>query len=127
MRVYLAGPIQGCTDAECLDWRAEAKRLLAHEAVDPMDRDFRGRETANANEIVEGDKAAIDGCNALLVFHPRPSTGTDMETMYASDRGKVVVAVVPEGAPLSPWLLYHADGGVYRTVERACAALNRLP
>ena len=43
MTVYLAGPINGCTDAEALDWRAEA---AAH---------FAGRGARNVLAWLEGD------------------------------------------------------------------------
>jgi hypothetical protein len=45
MKVYLCGPINGCTDSECIDWRAAAKKRLS-DTIDPMRRDYRGREAA---------------------------------------------------------------------------------
>lgn len=111
MRVYLAGPINGRSDAECNDWRAEAKRLLAkHDILDPMARDYRGVEDINVSDIVEGDKADIDSCDAILAHCDTPSVGTSMEILYAWDRGKPVVVVVPQGARVSPWLRYHSVG-----------------
>lgn len=77
MRVYLAGPIFGGTDAECNVWREEARRrLYGCTAVNPMDRDYRGREDGNAAEIVEGDKADILTCDAVLAWCDRPSSST---------------------------------------------------
>lgn len=43
MKVYLCGPINGCTDDQCKNWREAAKQVLS-DTVDPMRRDYRGRE-----------------------------------------------------------------------------------
>lgn len=109
--IYLAGPINGCTDEECKDWREYVKTQLGEEnTLDPMRRDYRGREMECVDEIVEGDKVDIDSATLLLVNHPKPSTGTDMEIMYAFERGKKVITVVPPTADtkISPWLSYHS-------------------
>ena len=43
--VYLCGGINGLTDGECNDWRTMAKeQIKGHEFLDPMRRDYRGRE-----------------------------------------------------------------------------------
>jgi nucleoside 2-deoxyribosyltransferase len=107
MKVYLCGPINGCTDAEAKDWREYVKAQLP-DTLDPMRRDYRGREDQCVNEIVELDK--IDVCNSdvLLVNYDKPSVGTSMEVLYAFERGKLVVVVCKEGASISPWLRYHA-------------------
>ena len=113
-RVYLGGPINGCTDEEASGWRTEAKAVLEAAGfltVDPMDRDYRGREMEPgiAAEIVELDKKDIDTCDVILVNSPKPSYGTAMEIMYAFERGKHIEVVVPAGQPVSPWIVYHAD------------------
>lgn len=111
MRVYLAGPINGATDAEANDWRTEAKGLLeqaGHEWLDPMARDYRGKEDESVEDIVEGDKADIDQCEAVIAYCPKPSVGTSMEVLYAHMNAQICVVVVPAGAPVSPWLRYHA-------------------
>lgn len=113
MRVYLGGPINGCTDDEAHGWRETVKPLIeaaGHEWLDPMDRDYRGREMEPgiAAEIVENDKADIDECDVLLMNCPKPSVGTSMEIFYGWDRGKRVVAVVPADRQPSPWIVYHA-------------------
>ena len=111
--VYLGGPINGCNDSEVHDWREEAKVLLAergHSWLDPSDHDFRGRERVPSVTacIVEEDKAAIAESGILLMNCPRPSWGTAMEILYGWELNKSVIAMVPIGAPVSPWLLYHA-------------------
>jgi len=117
-RVYLCGPINGCTDAECNDWRAYAKAELAKYdigTIDPMDRDYRGREMEPgiATEIVVNDKADICDSHFMIANCPKPSVGTSMEILYAYKRGVPVVAIHPADKPPSPWLVYHADRVVY--------------
>jgi nucleoside 2-deoxyribosyltransferase len=113
LAVYLGGPIFGCTDDEAHGWREEAKPFLearGHTWVNPMVRDYRGREDTDYAEIVEGDKADIDGCDVMLMACPKPSYGTAMEILYGYERGKRVIAWVPWDAyPVSPWIRYHAE------------------
>lgn len=110
MRVYLCGPINGCSDGEALQWRSEAEARLSpfYEVLDPMVRDYRGVEVGNEAAIVEGDKADIDASDAVLVNARRPSWGTAMEVLYAHERGKRVVAFVGHERA-SPWLKYHCQ------------------
>lgn len=110
MRIYLAGPINGCTDEEANDWRMFCIGLRPDiEWYDPMVRDYRGREAIAFREIVEQDKADIDACDALLVSYTKPSVGTSMEVLYAWERGKRIILVSAKASVLSPWLLYHAN------------------
>lgn len=115
MRVYLGGPINGCTDEEAHGWRDDLKPLLeemGHVWVDPMRRDYRGREMEPgiAAEIVYGDLEDIDSCDALVMNCPKPSVGTSMEIFYAHQQGKNVVVVVPDDdSQPSPWLVFHSS------------------
>jgi hypothetical protein len=107
--VYLAGPINGCSDDECMAWRARARQLLSSgqfDIFDPMDWDLRGREASAARELVSADLHAIAACNFVLVNASRPSWGTAMEVVRAWDSGKGVVAFSDASAP-SPWLMVH--------------------
>lgn len=117
MTVYLAGPINGCTDAEAYDWRDDmTHRLSGFEILSPMARDYRGKEDESVEEIVEGDKADIDASDIIIAFCPKPSVGTSMEVFYAWERGKTVIVYAPGDAPVSPWLRYHSTA-IYRTAE----------
>lgn len=105
MKVYLCGPINGCTDAECNDWRSYAKSRLPN-TIDPMKRDYRGKEAESYREIVELDKLDVRVCDIVLAMCPKPSVGTSMEVLYAWQLGRPVVVVATDS--ISPWLRYHA-------------------
>jgi hypothetical protein len=107
MKVYLCGAINGCTDEECKDWREEAKKIFP-QSIDPMRRDYRGREEDCINEIVELDKIDILTADAILVNYDKPSVGTSMEIIYAWMHHKKIIVVVREGVKISPWLKYHS-------------------
>jgi nucleoside 2-deoxyribosyltransferase len=129
MKVYLCGPINGCNDNECKDWRAAATVQLTqagHRAYDPMVRDYRGRELEPgiAAEIVENDKADIDACDAMLVYYPKPSVGTAMEVLYAWERKTRIVVIDESNAKLSPWLVYHSHA-IFKTLDGAIRELLR--
>jgi nucleoside 2-deoxyribosyltransferase len=122
MTVYLCGPINGRSDADCLDWRTAARALLTRKGVavlDPMARDYRGRELEPgiAREIVENDIADVAASDALLVYYDKPSVGTSMEILLAAQAGKRVVLIDASGKPLSPWLLHHVTQVVTSVVE----------
>jgi len=118
-RVYLAGPPY----AEEYRRRASALvRELGWEPVDPLRRDFRGATAGKEAEIVEGDLADIDSCDAVLAAFTSPDEGTAMEAWYAHGRGKRVVAYTG-GTPPHPWTVYVADA-VCADLEEAVRALS---
>jgi nucleoside 2-deoxyribosyltransferase len=117
-RVYLAGP----PFAE--EYRRRAAALLRErgcEPVDPMRRDFRGRTAGREAEIVDGDLADIDSCEAVLAAFTASDEGTAMEAWYAHAAGKRVVAYTG-GTPPHPWTVYVADA-VCADLEQAVAAV----
>ena len=123
MKVYLAGPIDGCTDEEAKDWRALAKKRLGDDqCLDPMRRDYRGKETEAFVDIVEGDLEDIDDCDVVLAYCWKPGWGTPMEIMYASMNYIPVVAVDPGDNVTSPWVRYHASA-LYLRLEDALTDL----
>ncbi len=114
-KVYLGGPIAGCTDSEANDWRDDLTERYAAaniEFVNPMARDYRGEEGDHTNEIVDLDKRDIDRiCDALLFNLPcrsRPYFGSSMEIKHGFDNGLPIVVAIPEGLPVSPWVRRHA-------------------
>lgn len=110
--LYLCGPINGRTDDDCQNWRAAATAAWPGPVLDPMRRDYRGRELEPgiAAEIVAGDIEDIKASDVILVFFDKPSVGTSMEVFYAKHvLGKKVVVIDAGDKPLSPWMLHHAD------------------
>lgn len=122
---YLCGGINGLSDGACKDWRELAKSLLVTPTIDPMRRDYRGKEDGSVTQIVVGDLEDIRQSRFVLVNATRPSWGTAMEVRAAKhDFGKLVICFVGN-AVVSPWLRFHSDI-ICDTVEDACAAINSL-
>ncbi len=118
-RVYLAGP------PFADEYRRRATQLvreLGWEPVDPMRRDFRGRTEGHEEEIVSGDLADIDFCDAVLADFSEPDEGTSMEAWYAHGQGKPVVVYTAGRAP-HPWTVY-VSAAVHAELEHAVRALN---
>lgn len=124
VKVYLAGAIFGKSDNECKYWRKTVAAALANvgaEALDPMSRDYRGRELENKEAIVNDDLRDIRNSDIVFVRADTPSWGTAMELVYAKQMGKFVCAWgVPE--KVSPWLVMHSTV-CERTFDDALAAL----
>jgi nucleoside 2-deoxyribosyltransferase len=119
MRVYLAGP----PFADDYRRRAtELARAAGWEPVDPMRRDFRGRTEGNETEIVDGDLADIDSCDAVLADFSEPDEGTAMEAWYAHGLGRRVIAYTGGRKP-HPWTVYVAES-VWDELEDAVRALK---
>jgi nucleoside 2-deoxyribosyltransferase len=116
MKVYLCGPINGCTDSEAKDWRESVKTHFP-ESIDPMVRDYRGVEDAAYREIVDLDKRDVRSCDVVLVNYIKPSVGTSMEVFYAWTTGKPVVVWCAPDASISPWLRYHSTAFVHSLGE----------
>jgi nucleoside 2-deoxyribosyltransferase len=118
--VYLAGPPYAD------EYRRRAAALaekIGWEPVDPMRRDYRGRTEGKEREIVEGDLAEIESCDAVLAAFMSPDEGTAMEAWHAHARGKLVVAYTG-GTPPHPWTVYVADE-IRDDLESAVRALER--
>ena len=117
--MYLAGP------PFADEYRRRATQLvreLGWTPVDPMRRDFRGRTEGNEAEIVEGDLADIDSCDAVLAAFTAPDEGTAMEAWFAHRLGRPVVAYTAGRKP-HPWTVYVADA-VCAELEHAVQALS---
>lgn len=122
LKIYLCGGINGLSDAECRDWREVAKEQLKCDTLDPMRRDYRGKEDGSVYEIVRGDLVDIRDSDYILVNATRPSWGTAMEIVYAFTMRKPIIAFAGT-ARVSPWLRYHC-GWIFETVEEAVAHIN---
>ena len=110
MLVYLSGPIMGCDDSECFNWRKEAEEQLPN-TLNPLRRDFRNYKNATYLEcstLIKQDKKDIDESDIILVYYSRPSTGTAMEMMYAWQRRKNIILVTAcDNVP--PWARIHCS------------------
>jgi nucleoside 2-deoxyribosyltransferase len=114
--LYLAGPINACTDHvangwrnQVIDWHRSFGRHRIIELRNPMDRDYRGIEGSCAAEIVELDKRDIRESDVMLVRWLKPSVGTSMEILYAYERDIPVILWLESRSDVSPWLIYHAS------------------
>lgn len=126
MNIYLAGPINGCSDAEANDWRDDlTARLPGHNIISPMVRDYRGKEDENVADIIRGDKEDIRKSHVVVAHCPKPSVGTSMEVYYAWAKDKAVVVYIPESVSVSPWLRFHSDAVVH-TPEDVVAFINSV-
>lgn len=123
---YLCGPINGCTDEECNNWRSLFKSLWSGETLDPMRRDYRGKEAESYREIVELDKIDVANSDVIIVSYEKPSVGTSMEILYAWERGKPIVVVARPDAVISPWMRYHSHKIVNSYADAAQQAANIL-
>lgn len=124
MKVYLCGPINGCTDAEASNWREEVK-VHFPKAIDPMKRDYRGVEDTAYREIVDLDKRDVQNADAILVNYIKPSVGTSMEVFFAWTIGKPIVVWCDPEANISPWLRYHSTTFVH-SIDEAVEKLTEI-
>ena len=137
MRVYLCGPMAGCSDEEAGDWRKAATLHLNSfgiHTLDPMDRDYRytsygDNPESTLPDLVEEDKIDIEMSDVVLVNYTKPSTGTAMEIILAWQRAKRVIVVNPKGLQLSPWIWYHAHkvyGSMHEAYDHIVSFNNRI-
>lgn len=124
MKPYLCGPINGCTDAEANNWR-DTVTVAFPESINPMKRDYRGKELTNYREIVDLDKRDIRASDVLLVNYDKPSVGTSMEIFYAWTLGIPIVIWAPPTARLSPWLIYHSTA-ITHSLAESCRKLSEF-
>lgn len=142
MRVYLAGPISGCTYNQCTDWRAYfAERLegLGVEALSPM----RGKDYLNDGELIDGDYDDTILSNAQAILHrdfwdccrsdvvfvnllgaTRVSIGTVMEIAFAHARQIPVVLLMEPGNVHNHPMIQQAVAFKVATVEQALDTLR---
>ena len=106
--IYLCGPIHGCDDLQARGWRTHVMEALGTRYVflDPMRRDYRGRERGNWREIVAADLDDIQNSDYTLALCDRPSWGTAMEIFAAARLFRKPTILV--GGNDSPWLEVHA-------------------
>ena len=94
-RVYLAGPISRCNDAQMRRWRETVKSEygLRMRFLDPVERLLD--PGASPYEVVEADLRHIIEADGLLVNMWRESIGTAMGVAHAHRHGRVIVVSDP--------------------------------
>lgn len=124
LKVYLAGPIQGCTDEEAKGWRDRFVSEVDDVAFfDPMRRDYRGTETANYNQLVMRDQEEIILSDWVVANVWKPSSGTAMEIFYAARFQIPVILIHEPGSQLSPWLRFYATY-IVDSIDEAIAIIR---
>jgi len=86
-----------------------------------MRRDFRGHAQGHEAELVEGDLADIQSCEAVLAAFTAADEGTAMEAWYSQAARKPVIAYTGGTQP-HPWVVYVSDS-VHDNLEDAIAAI----
>lgn len=142
MRVYLAGPISGCTYDQCTDWRARFAAELKSwgvEALSPM----RGKDYLNDGKIIDGayDQTILSNAQAILhrdfwdccrsdvvlvnlLGAERVSIGTVMEIAFAHARQiPVVLLMEPKGNIHEHPMIQQAIAFRVETVDQALQTL----
>jgi hypothetical protein len=113
-----------------MTWREEATRRFQTFAgirtLDPIRRDYRGKERDHLNEIICLDKVDVRRSDALIVYFDRPSVGTSMETYIAWEAGIPVVVIDKYGGSMSPWMRYHATAIVHEVREAVTWVVKHL-
>lgn len=120
LRVYLAGPITGCSEEQKRWWRQEVKERLRHqfEFEDPLDwADDRGL----LREITK-----IAACDIVLANMWKESIGTTVGIIRANEQGKPVVLIDPNrmNNPILESLIQPEKP--VRSLDEACKRLREL-
>ncbi len=143
-KVYLAGPITGCTYGTCTNWRIGVRTRLALFGIDALDpmrgKDYLAKEKSVGNDyahplscprgIMTRDHWDCTRCDMLLVNllgAKTVSIGTVMEIAWAWDNGVHVVCVIEEsGNPHDHAMIREAIGFRVTTVEEAVNIIQAL-
>ena len=125
--IYLCGPIHGRTDEQCVAWRERVKKMWPGYTLDPLRRDYRGREHQNPEKLIREDLSDVFRADGLLVYFDAPSVGTSMEIFYAKFvlNKPIVLLDVSSMDVLPVWLTYHVDS-IHREPQAALETLNNL-
>ena len=124
--VYLAGPIKGCAEKDIHKWREYSIGMLNCKTVNPATRNFSGSESKDCmNEIVNPDKQEIKSCSILLANCWQVSVGTSMEILYAWERNKLIISVIPKNTFISAWIIAHSHR-IFHELDEAIAYINEI-
>ena len=126
LKIALEGPINGCSDSECQDWRKKVIDELGkwYDFHNPMDLDCRGREQDAEQELVDYDTAGIASSDIVLAMAEKPTWGTAMGIQMAWAMHKMVMTVCLSDKP-SPWLKNRTTH-MFRNLEDVIRFLKSL-
>jgi len=133
---YLMGPINGQTDEVCNDWRKSyAEEIALRQSkdktipsniviLDPMRRDYRGKEhlPGIADRISYHDEVDVVRAHICVAYVPFPSVGTAMEIDRAYSFHRHIIIINQQKHP-SPWLVKRASEFWSNELEAAEAAI----
>jgi len=125
-KVALEGPINACTDTECLNWRYEAIKQLGNGFTfhNPMDFDCRGKEAQLEQELIHYDTVGIASSDIILVMADKPGWGTAMAVQIAWEQHKTIITVCPSTKP-SPWLKNRSNS-IFPDLNSACKYIKEI-
>jgi len=145
-KVYLAGPITGCTFDGCTEWRDVAKAELAKFGIDAYSP-MRAKDYLKEKGVLSGsypdaglfsssrnimtrdffDCTSADVVLAYLVGAPRVSAGTVMEIAWTYDRHIPLVAIIePEGNVHSHPMIDEAIGFRAKTLDEGLTIVKAI-
>ena len=134
MKIYLGGPIAGASIEELHGWRDQVKKeLSSYTFLDPTDRVYSKEEEMSSkivNEIITLDKVDISISEIIFVnlslIGKLKCIGSIMELIYAFEKGKFVVVIMPTDSAVSPWITYHSHFVVNSIAEGCKVIKNRF-
>jgi len=119
--VYLAGPIESCTDKENYGWRIFAQRFLDRPVIIP---DVVKEESDDyMNSIIIPDKKLILSSRVVLANCWKISAGTSMEILFAWEKKIPVITIGDHLISINPWISGHSTH-VMKDLSYACTFIN---
>lgn len=129
--VYLAGSIEGVSDADAKGWRDAAKRIFNFAGIPVFDptRRINYRDTPednNAmNRIVKLDLQDISKSSVILAdlrdSSPGRKWGTLMEVAHSHTKNKIIILLIDEGQYLHPFVGFYATE-IHHSLEEGISA-----
>lgn len=144
MRVYLAGPITGCSYNGATDWRKEVARQLGDKCiigVSPMRcKDYLLEETTIADSyearvmssqkgLTARDRWDCRRCDIILANFlgaERVSIGTVMELGWADAARRPIVVVMEQGNVHDHAMVREVAGFIVSTLDEAVQVISAL-
>ncbi len=118
LKIYLAGPIRGCSPEQCTWWREEAKQILK------KDFDFEDPTDWADDRVMSREMAKLEACDMVLANMWKESIGTTLGIVRARHQGKPVVVVDPNRIHNAILMRLVGEEDYFHTLEDACARLR---